>query len=160
MYICEDVLVREPARLGRQEPLVQLAPHVHEREPGGREQVLHRSRGEEVDAELRDVERDRAGRLVAVGEAERAALVREPRDLGDVEPVTRSERDRRTADERRPLVDRLAKRSSGIRPSESGCTWTTSAPRSSCACAICPTVGNSNSRDHDLPALAAPAGAR
>ena len=38
-----------------------------------------------------------------------------------------------------------AKRSSGIRPSGSGRTWTTSAPRSSCACAIWPTVGNSNS---------------
>ena len=38
-----------------------------------------------------------------------------------------------------------AKRSSGMRPSGSGRTWTTSAPRSSCACAICPTVGNSYS---------------
>src|SRR5688500_5063098 len=32
-----------------------------------------------------------------------------------------------------------------MRPSDSGLTWTTSAPRSSCACAICPTVGNSYS---------------
>ena len=38
-----------------------------------------------------------------------------------------------------------AKRSTGIRPSLSGRTWTTSAPRSSWACAIWPTVGNSNS---------------
>ena len=38
-----------------------------------------------------------------------------------------------------------AKRSAGIVPSASGRTWTTSAPRSSCACAIWPTVGNSYS---------------
>ena len=38
-----------------------------------------------------------------------------------------------------------ANRSSGMRPSGSGRTWTTSAPRSSCACAICPIVGNSYS---------------
>ena len=38
-----------------------------------------------------------------------------------------------------------AKRSAGIVPSASGWTWTTSAPRSSCACAIWPTVGNSYS---------------
>jgi len=36
-----------------------------------------------------------------------------------------------------------AKRSGGIDPSASGRTCTTSAPRSSCACAIWPTVGNS-----------------
>ena len=54
-----------------------------------------------------DVERDRAGRLVAVRETERALLVREARDLGDVEPVARAVRDRGAADERRPLVDRL-----------------------------------------------------
>jgi hypothetical protein len=38
-----------------------------------------------------------------------------------------------------------AKRSGGIAPSSSGRTWTTSAPLSSCACAIWPTVGNSYS---------------
>ena len=38
-----------------------------------------------------------------------------------------------------------AKRSGGIDPSASGRTWTTSAPRSSWACAIWPTVGNSYS---------------
>ena len=36
-----------------------------------------------------------------------------------------------------------AKRSTGIDPSASGVTWTTSAPRSSCAWAIWPTAGNS-----------------
>ena len=35
--------------------------------------------------------------------------------------------------------------SGGMEPSASGRTCTTSAPRSSCACAICPTVGNSYS---------------
>ena len=38
-----------------------------------------------------------------------------------------------------------AKRSGGIEPSSAGVTCTTSAPRSSCACAICPMVGNSYS---------------
>jgi hypothetical protein len=38
-----------------------------------------------------------------------------------------------------------AKRSAVISPPGSGRTWTTSAPRSSCAWAICPTVGNSYS---------------
>ena len=38
-----------------------------------------------------------------------------------------------------------ANRSAGISPSDPGSTWTTSAPRSSCACAIWPTVGNSYS---------------
>ena len=38
-----------------------------------------------------------------------------------------------------------AKRSGGIEPSASGRTWTTSAPRSSWAWAIWPTVGNSYS---------------
>ena len=47
-----------------------------------------------------------------------------------------------------------AKRSSGMRPSGSGRTWTTSAPRSSCACAICPTVGNSYSLIDDPVPLA------
>jgi len=36
-----------------------------------------------------------------------------------------------------------ANRSGGMEPSLSGRTWITSAPRSSWACAICPTVGNS-----------------
>ena len=38
-----------------------------------------------------------------------------------------------------------AKRSGGIAPSGSGRTWITSAPRSSCAWAIWPIVGNSYS---------------
>ena len=38
-----------------------------------------------------------------------------------------------------------ANRSAPIDPSGPGPTCTTSAPRSSCACAICPTVGNSYS---------------
>ena len=63
--------------------------------------------GEQVDAQRRDVERDRTGRLVAVRETERAPLVRDACDLGDVEPVARAVRDRGAADERRALVDGL-----------------------------------------------------
>ena len=54
-----------------------------------------------------DVERDRTGCLIAVREAERAPLVGEARDLGDVEAVPGAVRDRGAADERRALVDRL-----------------------------------------------------
>ena len=81
--------------------------HVEEAEPGRAEQVLDRAAGDEVDAERVRVEVDRADRLVRVGEAERARLVRDPRDLGDVVAVAGAVRDGRAADERRPLVDRL-----------------------------------------------------
>ncbi len=86
---------------------MQAAAHEHERETGRREEVLHRARREQVDSECADVERDRTGRLVAVRETERPVLVREAGDLGDVEPIARAVRDRRAADERRSLVDRL-----------------------------------------------------
>ena len=123
----------------------QLPPHVEEAEPRGREQVLHRPTRDEVDAERTDVQVDGADGLVAVGEAQRAVLVRDPRDLGDVLAVTRPVRDRRAAHERRPLVDRLGEPLDGDRRRPLGRTCTTSAPRSSCACAIWPTVGNSYS---------------
>ena len=54
--------------------------------------------------------------------------------------------DGRAADERRPLVDRLGEALGRDRAVGAPArTWTTSAPRSSCACAIWPTVGNSYS---------------
>ncbi len=56
---------------------------------------------------VRDVEGDRASRLVAVGETERTLVVRDAGDLGDVEPVAGAVRDRGAADERRALVDGL-----------------------------------------------------
>ena len=59
-----------------------LAPRVQEREPGRAEQVLENAGREEVDVELAHVERERAGGLVRVENDERAALVRDPRDLG------------------------------------------------------------------------------
>ena len=88
-------------------PLVELAAHDHEREPGRREEVLDRPRRQQVDAEGADVERDRARRLVAVREAQGAVVVRETGDLGDVEPGARAVGDGRAADERRSLVDRF-----------------------------------------------------
>ena len=105
----EDVLVGEPARLRRQQRTAKRLAQPHEAEPGRAEQVLHRSARDDVDAERANVELDRAERLVAVGEHDRAVGVRELGDRGDVVPVTRSKRDRRAADERSPLVDRLGK---------------------------------------------------
>ena len=61
------------------------------------------------------VELDRARRLVAVREHERSTGVGDLGDRGDVVPVARSVRDRRAADERRPLVDGLRKALDGDR---------------------------------------------
>ena len=94
------------------------APDVEEAEARRGEEVLDRPAGDEVDAERPNVDVDGADGLVAVGEAERAALVRDPRDRGDVLSVTGAVRDRRAAHERRPLVDRRPRRrSTGIDPS-------------------------------------------
>ena len=75
--------------------------------PGRAEQVLDRPAGDDVGAERAHVELERADRLVAVGEHERAVLVGELGDRGDVVAVARAVGDGRAADERRPLVDRL-----------------------------------------------------
>ena len=117
----EDVLVGEPAGLGGQKRAQQLPPDVQEAEPGRTEQILDRAARGEVDPERACVEIDRADRLVRVREAQRARLVRDPRDLGDVVPVARPVRDGRAADERRPLVDCLGEalgrdRTVGVRP--------------------------------------------
>ena len=77
------------------------------REAGRAEQVLDGPAGDDVGAERAHVELERADRLVAVGEHERAVRVRELGDRGHVVAVARAERDGRAADERRPLVDRL-----------------------------------------------------
>ena len=103
----EDVLVREPPGLRRHERLPHLRPHPHEPEPGRAEQVLDRPAGDDVGAERADVELDGAARLVAVGEHDRAGGVRRLRDRPNVVPVPRAVGERRAADERRPLVDRL-----------------------------------------------------
>ena len=66
-------------------------------------------------------------------------------DRRDVVPVSRAVREGRAADERRALVDRLGEPLGRDRTVPPGRTCTTSAPRSSCACAIWPTVGNSYS---------------
>ena len=96
----------QPVWVGSSPPSSSRA-HVEEAEPRRGEQVLDRAAGDEVDAERARVEVDRADRLVRVGEAERARVVRDPRDLGDVVAVAGAVGDGRAADERRPLVDRL-----------------------------------------------------
>ena len=148
MSIAEDVLVGEPARLGRQRAsraAPRAAPTGTPR-PAEREQVLDRPARDDVGAERAHVELDRARRLVAVGEHERAVPRARPR---------RSRRRRAGGPMRYEIVVQQtsavrssiasAKRSAEIDPSASGRTCTTSAPRSSCACAIWPTVGNSYS---------------
>ena len=85
----------------------QLRPHPHEAEAGGAKQVLDGAARDRVRAERPDVELDRTARLIAVGKHERPRLVRRGRDRGDVVAVPGAVRDRRAADKRRPLVDRL-----------------------------------------------------
>ena len=82
-------------------------PRPHEAEPGRAEQVLEHAGREHVDAELAHVERIGADRLVGVEHDERAALVRDPRDLLDVEARAVAVADRRDRDDRGLLVDRL-----------------------------------------------------
>ncbi len=142
----EDVLVGEPAGRGRPDALDDLAPRVEEGEAGRAEQVLEHAGGEEVDAQLLHVERQRAGALVRVQHDERAALVRDARDLLHVDARAVPVADVRDRDDRRVVVDlalEALERESSRQPSAS--TWTTRAPRSSCACQIWPTVGNSQS---------------
>ena len=142
----EDVLVGEPAGLRRQQLGQELAPHVEEAEARRGEQVLDRPAGDEVDAERAGVEVDRADRLVASrrGRARprRGRAARSPRHR-DGGPVRYEIVVQQTSAVRSSIAS--AKRSGGIEPSASGRTCTTSAPRSSWACAIWPTVGNSYS---------------
>ena len=84
-----------------------LGPDPHEPEACRPEQVLHRPAGHRVGAERAHVELDRAARLVAVGQDERSGGVGGLRDRRDVVAVARAVGERRAADERRPLVDRL-----------------------------------------------------
>ncbi len=101
----EDVLVREPAGLRRQELGHEPGPARHEREPGGGEQVLDGAADDDV-ARGRRVERDRSDSLVAVHEHERAVLAGERVDRLDVVDGAGAVGDERRADERRALVDR------------------------------------------------------
>ena len=93
-----------------------LAPHPEEAEPRRGEQVLDRAAGDEVGAERAHVDLDRPRCLVAVGEHERAVRVRHLGDRGHVVAVPRAVRDRRAADERRALVDRLGEALGRDRP--------------------------------------------
>ena len=103
----EDVLVGEPAGLRRQQAFGEAGPRPHETEPGRAEQVLEDPGGEHVDAERADIERIGADRLVGVEDDERAALVRDARDLLDVEPRAVAVADRGDRDDSSALVDRL-----------------------------------------------------
>ena len=125
---------------------VDLRPEPHEAEAGRAEQVLDRPAGDDVGTERADVELDRAARLVAVGEHERAVRRARPRRSRRRRAGAPSGR-RRSCSRRAPSARRSPRRSAraGSGRRRPGRTWTTSAPRSSCACAICPTVGNSYS---------------
>ena len=85
----------------------ELRPKPHEAEARRAEQVLHRAAGDDVRTQRPHVDLERADRLVAVGEKERAARVRQLRDRADVVAVARAEGHGRAAHERRPLVDRV-----------------------------------------------------
>ena len=149
----EDVLVGEPAGLrSAVSSLGETRPRPQEAEPGRAEQVLEDAGREHVDAELAHVERVRADRLVGVEHDERAVLVRDRRDLLDRQPRAVAVADRGDRDDRGALVDRLVERSTGSPGRRPTCT--TSAPRSSCACQICPIVGNSKSLITTFGALA------
>ena len=89
--------------------LANLGPHPHEAETGGPQQVLDRPTRDGIGTERADVELDRAACLVAVGQHDRARGVRRLGDRGHVVPVAGAVGERRAADERRSLVDRLGK---------------------------------------------------
>ena len=78
----EDVLVREPAGRGRPDALDDArAARTGSARPAEPSRYLRTPAREEVDVELAHVERERAGALVRVEQDERAALVRDARDL-------------------------------------------------------------------------------
>ena len=132
-----------------------------ETETGRGQQILDGSGRDEIGAERPHVELDRARRLVAVGEARARrsrALLRAMAATSCLCPVRYEIVVQQTSAVRSSIAS--ANRSTGIDPSASGRTCTTSAPRSSCACAICPIVGNSYSlitiRVRPPPRAAAP----
>ena len=79
----------------------------HEAEPGRAEQVLEHAGRKHVDPELPHVERIRADRLVGVEHDEGAPLVRDLRDLLDVEPRAVAITDGGDRHDGGLLVDRL-----------------------------------------------------
>ena len=91
---------------GRPDTLDELASAVEESEPGRAEQVLENARAEEVDAELLDVNRQRADRLEGVEEHERSPLVCEVDDLAHVDHRPVAVADVSDRDEQRVVVDR------------------------------------------------------
>ena len=142
----EDVLVGEPAGLRRDEALVDLGPEPHEPEAGRAEQVLDGATRDGVGAERRACRarpRRRPDSCRRARARPRRARPRRSRRRRAGGPCGR----RPSCSRRAPCARRSPPRSAraGIAPSSSGRTCTTSAPRSSCACAICPTVGNSYS---------------
>ena len=88
----------------------------HERKAGRAEQVLDRPTRDDVGAERAHVDLDRADRLIAVGQHQRAVFVAELGDRRDVVAVPRAERERSAAHERRALVDRVGEAIQGDAP--------------------------------------------
>jgi hypothetical protein len=101
----EDVLVREPAGLDRDELLNEPGPKRHEREPRRGEQVLDGAADDDV-ACLRGVDRNRADPLIAVDEHQRPVLPGDPVDRLDVVHCAGPIGDEGRGDEGGALVDR------------------------------------------------------
>jgi hypothetical protein len=99
----EDVLVGEPAGLGRQ-PAAKLFADVHVGKPGRGEEVLDGSADDDV-ADRRGAEGERAGALVGVHEHRRPVLASDAVDRLHVVRAAGPEGDERRRDQRRPLVD-------------------------------------------------------
>src|SRR6266536_1377543 len=102
----EDVLVREPPGLCRPDALDEIAPAIEGPEPRRSEQVLEDPCAEKVDAELGDVDRQRADRLERVEQDERAAIVSKLDDRRDVQHCAVAVTDMGDRDDERVVVDR------------------------------------------------------
>ena len=99
--------VRLPADERRLEPLGEVRPHVEPAGAGPAAEPLDAAADREIDAELGQVERHDAGRLVAVEHHVRAGLARAADDRLDVLDLAVLEQDVADRDEQRPLVDRV-----------------------------------------------------
>ncbi len=103
----ERARVRLPAGEGRLELLGEVRAHVQPAVPRASAEPLDRPTDREADTERGDVERDDAGRLVAVEDHVRAHLVRPAHDRLDVLDLPRLVEDVADRDEQRALVDPL-----------------------------------------------------
>ena len=99
--------VRLPADERRLEPVREVRPDVEPARAGPAAEPLDAAADGEVDGEAGQVERDDAGRLVAVEHHVRADLVRAADDRLDVLDLAVPEQDVADRDEQRPLVERV-----------------------------------------------------